>query len=74
MDELERSEERRNVTRLIRWVSAFVAWPALTIGLAFLVFEDPSSHWLHIVGLLPLGVAACVVFAMAPRLAEKWVH
>ena len=72
MDALE--EETRNVTRLIRFVAAFVAWPSLTIGLAFLVFTDPSSHWLHIAGLLPLGAAACVVFVMAPNLAQRWVH
>ena len=65
--------ERRNVRRLIRWVAAFVAWPSLSIGLAFLVFTDPSDHWLHVAGLVPLGVAACVLFALAPRLAERWV-
>ena len=65
--------ERANVRRLIRWVAAFVAWPSLSIGLAFLVFTDPSEHWLHIAGLVPLGVAACIAFALAPRLAERWV-
>lgn len=62
------------MTRLVRWVSVFVAWPSLTIGLAFLVFSDPSEHWLHIAGLLPLGTAALVVFALAPRLAARWVE
>jgi hypothetical protein len=71
LDEL--ALERRNVTRLIRFASAFVAWPSLTIALAFLVFTGPTDHWLHIFGLLPLGVAACVVFALAPRLARRWV-
>jgi hypothetical protein len=66
--------ERRNVTRLIRFVSVFVAWPSLTIALAFLVFTGPSDHWLHIVGLMPLGLAACVTFALAPRLAGRWVQ
>jgi hypothetical protein len=66
--------ERRNVTRLIRVVSVFVAWPSLTIALAFLVFTGPSDHWLHIVGLMPLGLAACVTFALAPRLAGRWVQ
>jgi hypothetical protein len=70
----EVAAERRNVTRLIRFVSVFVAWPSLTIALAFLVFTGPSDHWLHIFGLLPLGVAACVAFALAPRLAARWVH
>jgi hypothetical protein len=68
------SEERRNVTRLIRWVSMFVAWPSLTIALAFLVVTGPSEHWLHIFGLLPLGLAALVAFAMAPGLAERLVR
>lgn len=66
--------ERRNVTRLLRWVSMFIAWPSLTIALAFLVFTGPSDHWLHIAGLLPTGLAAVVLFAMAPRLAEKFVQ
>ena len=66
--------ERRNLTRLVRWLSMFVAWPSLTIGLAFLVFTDPSDHWLHIAGLVPLGIAALVVFALAPRLAAKFVQ
>lgn len=66
--------ERRNVTRLIRWLSMFVAWPSLSIALAFLVFTGPQDHWLHIFGLLPLGLAALVAFAMAPRLAEKFVR
>lgn len=69
----ERAVERRNLTRLTRWVASFVAWPSLSIGFAFLVFTDPSEHWLHIAGLVPLGLAALVVFAMAPSLARKWV-
>jgi hypothetical protein len=62
------------MTRLIRWLSMFVAWPSLTIALAFLVFTGPSDHWLHIAGLLPLGLAALVVFAMAPRLAARFAQ
>jgi hypothetical protein len=69
----EAAVERRNVTRLIRFVSVFVAWPSLTIALAFLVFTGPSDHWLHIFGLMPLGLAACATFALAPRLAARWV-
>ena len=63
--------ERRNLTRLVRWIAMFVAWPSLTIGLAFLVFTDPSDHWLHIAGLVPLGLAALVLFALAPRIAAR---
>lgn len=66
--------ERRNMVRLLRIVSLFVAWPALTIALAFLVFTGPEDHWLHIAGLLPTGISACVLFAMAPRLADRWVR
>lgn len=72
-DPLAVPDERRNVTRLIRWVAMFVAWPSLSIGLAFLVFTDPASHWLHIAGLVPLGLAALVVFALAPRIAQHYV-
>ena len=70
---IDEPTERANVRRLIRWVAMFVAWPSLSIGLAFLVFTDPSEHWLHIAGLVPLGIAACIVFALAPRLAKHWV-
>lgn len=66
--------ERRNVTRLIRWLSMFVAWPSLSIAFAFLVFTGPGDHWLHIFGLLPLGIAALVLFALAPRVAARFVH
>lgn len=65
-------EERANVTRLLRWIAVFIAFPSLTIGLAFLVFTDPGEHWLHIAGLIPLGIGALVVFAVAPNLARKW--
>lgn len=71
--EAPENPERANVRRLIRWVAAFVAWPSLSIGLAFLVFTDPSTHWLHIAGLVPLGLAALVVFALAPRIAAHYV-
>ena len=70
---LDEPVERANVRRLIRWVAMFVAWPSLSIGLAFLVFTDPSEHWLHIAGLVPLGVSACIVFALAPSLARRFV-
>lgn len=72
-DSVDEPVERANVRRLVRWVAMFVAWPSLSIGLAFLVFTDPSDHWLHIAGLVPLGIAACVAFAFAPRLAKHWV-
>ena len=68
------AEERRNVARLIRWVSLFVAWPSITLGLAFLVVTGPRDHWLHIFGLLPVGAAALVCFAAAPRLAARFVR
>lgn len=70
---LDEPVERANVRRLVRWVAMFIAWPSLSIGLAFLVFTDPSDHWLHIAGLVPLGCAALVLFALAPRLAQRWV-
>ena len=69
----EQATEQRNVTRLIRVISMFVAWPSLTAGLAFLVFEGINEHFLHIVTLVPIGIAAIVVFVMAPRLAQKFV-
>jgi hypothetical protein len=74
MTELDEVDvERRNVTRLLRWIGMFVAWPSLSIALAFLVFTGPRDHWLHIFGLLPVGIAGLGLFAMAPRLAERVV-
>jgi membrane protein YdbS with pleckstrin-like domain len=69
----ETAEERRNVTRLIRVLAGFVAFPSLTIALAFLVFEGPSAHWMHIAGLSAAFVLAMVAFVMAPRLATRFV-
>jgi membrane protein YdbS with pleckstrin-like domain len=69
----EFAEERRNVVRLIRVMAGFVAFPSLTIALAFVVFEGPSAHWMHIAGLSLAFVAAVAAFVMAPRLAERSV-
>lgn len=64
------AEERRNIRNLIRWFAGFVAFPALTIGAALtLEFED---HKLHVLLFIPLGIAALVLFFLAPRLAEKF--
>lgn len=65
--------ERRNVARLIRVMAAFIAFPSLTTVLAFLVYEGPSEHWMHIGGLSLAFVGAAAGFVMAPRLAEKFV-
>ncbi|MFA5943741.1 MAG: hypothetical protein WC876_04655 [Candidatus Thermoplasmatota archaeon] len=70
----EAATERRNITRLIRVMSMFVAWPSLTAGLAFIVFEGVDVHLLHIVTLLPIGVAALLAFVMAPRLTERFMQ
>lgn len=65
------AEERRNVTILLRFISGFVAWPSLTIALAFLAI-DPSDHALHVAGLLPLGLAAVVLFFLSGRVATRF--
>jgi hypothetical protein len=64
-------EEQRNVRNLIRFVAFFVAWPALSISAV--LFLDFEEHLLHILGLLPLGIAAVVVFIRAPSLARRFV-
>ena len=69
----ERTTERRNVTRLVRVLAGFVAFPSLTIALAFLVFEGPSAHWMHIAGLSAAFVLAVVAFVMAPHWAVRFV-
>jgi hypothetical protein len=66
--------ERRNVTRLIRVMAGFVAFPSLTIALAFFVVEGPSEHWMHIAGLFGAFILACVAFALAPRWADRFVR
>ena len=65
--------ERRNVARLIRVLSGFVAFPSLTIALAFLVFEGPSEHWMHIAGLSAAFLLAVVAFVQAPSWAARFV-
>lgn len=65
------TEEQRNVKNLIRVVGGFVAWPALSISVAFML--DLEEHFLHIAGLFPLGMAGLIAMIMAPRLAKKWV-
>ncbi|HUR24597.1 MAG TPA: hypothetical protein VM327_01105 [Candidatus Thermoplasmatota archaeon] len=67
------SEERRNVTRLIRVLAGFVAFPSLTIALAFAVFEGPTEHWMHITGLSAAFVLAMVALLMAPAWAARFV-
>lgn len=64
--------ERGNVTRLIRVVAFFVAFPTVTIGLALMLYA-PGEHALHMGAFLLLGAAAVVVYLGAPRLAEKFV-
>ena len=65
-------DERRNLTRLLRFVGGFLAWPALTVAFAFWVFEGWSTHWLHIAGLLPVGIAGLVLLFGAPRFAARY--
>ncbi len=62
-------KEQRNVRNLVRWIAAFVAWPALSLGLVFLL--EPQEHIAHIVGLIPLGVAALLVFWKAESIAVR---
>lgn len=64
--------EQQNVARLLRFVALFVGVPTISIGLVLYLF-DPKAHALHMVGFLILGGAAIVVFAVAPRLASRWV-
>jgi hypothetical protein len=65
--------ERGNITRLIRVVAFFVAFPTVTIGLALMLFDPSGDHLLHMGAFLLLGAAAVLVFLAAPRLAEKFV-
>ncbi len=65
------AEERRNVTLLLRWISVFVAFPSLTIAGAFLIW-DATEHALHVAGLMPLGLAALVMFWLSPRVANRF--
>lgn len=66
------SEEQTNVRNLIRIVSGFIAWPALSISLVMML--DLDEHLLHIAGLLPLGLIGVAGFFLAPKLAVRWVH
>ena len=72
-DDEEVAIERRNVVRLIRVMAGFVAFPSLTTGLAFIVYEGLTKHWMHNVALSLAFVAAMAAFVMAPRIAERSV-
>lgn len=63
--------ERQNVAGLIRVVGFFLAFPSLTISAAFLL--DLDEHLLHVIGLVPVGLAGVLAMVMAPRLAARWV-
>lgn len=51
----------------------FVAWPSLSSAIAPLAFGAPIG-WLPLAVLLALGAAALAAFALAPRLAERFVR
>lgn len=61
------ADERRNIRLFIRWFSAFVAVPALSIG--GILFLEVEEHILHIILFIPLGIAALILFALAPKIA-----
>ncbi len=65
------AEERRNIRILLRWISVFVAIPSWTIAGAFALW-DAGEHVLHIAGLVPLGIAAAVLWFTSERLATKF--
>lgn len=72
MSAIELTEEQSNTRNLIRIISGFIAWPALSISLVMML--DLDEHLLHIVGLLPLGIVGLIGFFAAPKLAVRWVH
>ncbi len=69
---IELNEEQQNIRNLIRVVGSFVAWPALSISLVF--FFDLDEHFLHVAGLLPLGLAGLAAVVMAPKLAARFAQ
>jgi hypothetical protein len=70
--EPDTTQDARKMRQLLRVVSAIVAFPAVTICLAYILFEDISDHVLHILVYGAVSVAAVAVWALAPRLARRW--
>ncbi len=63
--------ERQNVTNLLRMIGFFALVPSLSISLFFLL--DVNEHLGHFLILGPVAIAASLVIALAPKMAEKWV-
>jgi hypothetical protein len=64
------AEERRNVRNLLRWIGGFLAWPGLTIALAFLL--DLDGHEGHFVLSLGAGLAGVALFWRAAHIAGRF--
>ncbi|HET6398844.1 MAG TPA: hypothetical protein VFH47_04755 [Candidatus Thermoplasmatota archaeon] len=70
--EPDTSQDARKMRQLLRVVSGIVAFPAVTICLAYILFEDISDHVLHILVYGAVSAAAITVWTLAPRLAARW--
>ena len=64
-------DEHRKLTCLVRFVGAFIAFPALTTSAAFWIWEGFESHTLHVVGLGLAGAVGVLLIARAPFFAAK---
>jgi membrane protein YdbS with pleckstrin-like domain len=70
---MDTSDERANMTRLIRVVAFFVFFPTATISPALLTFGF-RDHWMHASSFAILAVAALIVMWKAPKIAAKYVQ
>lgn len=64
--------ETVHVTRLLRWIGLFLAWPGITIAGAFILFEDAGEHAGHITLSLSFGSIGVFVALLSRRIAEKY--
>ncbi len=69
---VELNEEQKNIRNLVRIVGSFIAWPALSISLVFML--DLDEHLLHVAGLFPLGMIGLLMVFLAPKIAARFAQ
>jgi len=66
-------DERDRVVRLVRWVSGFLLFPAVTISGAFILTGSAGDHKGHLAILTGFLLAGVFLALAARRIAVKYV-
>lgn len=68
--ETEAAQEQAKTSRLLRFVSLLIMWPALSTGVVLLLFAG-QDHYLHTGLFLAVGLGGAGLWALAPRIARS---